>query len=173
MVKSVLHEDLVFDDQIWKRRSPECKEFISSLLQKDPNLRFDVDMALKHPWISKHTDDLDLSTSVEALESVRESLMRYSENTSDFKRLALNVVAKRFSSDELYKVRDAFLRIDEGNDGHITSEEFKNAFRSNKTGTAFSDEEIESIFRKLVSTWYLSITILLIITEFVASFVRM
>lgn len=152
MVQNILHSDLVFDAQVWKRRSPECKAFISSLLQKDPNLRLDAEGALKHPWFLLHADVLKSLATDEVLESVRDSLSHYSETSSQFKRLALNVVAKQSCSDQLHDVRDAFFRIDEGNDGYIIMEEFKKVFQSSNTKMDYTDDEIEAIFHKLVST---------------------
>jgi len=151
MVTNILEGELVFDAQVWKRRSPECKDFISLLLQKDADLRPDAEAALNHSWFLKHVDDLRSSTSEEVLASVRERLIHFSEHTGDFKRLALNVMAKRSGAKELHDVRDAFLRIDEGNDGVITMDEFKKVLCVGNSTKDYSDEEIESIFRKLVS----------------------
>lgn len=151
MATNILQRELVFDSLVWERRSPECKEFISSLLERNPDLRPDAEVALKHPWFLNHEDETHSSAMEAVLESIYESLIRYA-GRNDFRRLTLNVMAKRLSSDELREVRDVFLHIDEGNDGHLTMEELKRAFkRGNKAEKGISDEEIESIFRKLVS----------------------
>lgn len=149
MASNIVKQHVAFDSQVWQHRSDECKDFISTLLQKDPELRPSAEVALQHPWLVMHAEQS--STTEEVLRSVREGLIRYSEKNGDFKRLALNVMAKRLSSDELRNVREAFLQIDEDNNGYITMDELKKVLRSNNDEKDFSDEDIESIFNKLVS----------------------
>lgn len=164
MTLNIRTQDVVFDSKIWKLRSPECKDFITSLLEKDPELRPDAKTAMRHPWIQAHEGHLQSCATQETLESVRDSLVRYSEKTGDFKRLALNVMAKRLSADEMKSVRDAFSYIDRGNHGYITMDELKQVLRVGNGGAEFTDEEVESVFVKLdingngIVTW----------TEFIA-----
>lgn len=158
MAGKILNSELVFESPVWERRSTECKEFISMLLEKNPKLRPDAEAALKSPWLLQHKDESHSSATEAVLESIRESFIRYSEQ-KDFRRLALNVMAKRVSADDLKEVRDVFLHIDEGNDGHLTIEELKRALRRDDEAEnhGVSDAEIESIFRKLVSVLTLSL----------------
>ena len=151
MARNIQNAELVFDSPVWERRTPECTEFISMMLEKNPRLRPDAEAALKSPWLLQHEDESHASATEAVLESIRESLIRYSEQ-NDFRRLALNVMAKRLSSDDLKEVRDVFLHIDKGNDGHLTMEELKRALQGGDAAEKYvSDAEIESIFRKLVS----------------------
>lgn len=151
MARNILKAKLVFDSPVWERRSPECKEFITMLLERDTKLRPNAEAAFKSPWLLQHKDESHSSATEAILESIRESLIRYSEQ-NDFRRLALNVMAKRLNSDDVKEVRDVFLHIDEGNDGHLTLEDLKKALRRGDAAEKHvSDVEIESIFRKLVS----------------------
>jgi Ca2+-binding EF-hand superfamily protein len=121
------------------------------LLERDTKLRPNAEAAFKSPWLLQHKDESHSSATEAILESIRESLIRYSEQ-NDFRRLALNVMAKRLNSDDVKEVRDVFLHIDEGNDGHLTLEDLKKALRRGDAAEKHvSDVEIESIFRKLVS----------------------
>lgn len=152
MTSTILKGDFAFHSPVWENRSPECKEFISSLLQKDPTRRPDAETSLKHPWLLMHTNTLQSPVTEEVLESIRERLVSYcDESSSNFKRLALNVMAKQLSSDELQDARDAFQQIDEGNNGYITRNELTKVLRIGSNGKYYSDDEIESIFSKLVS----------------------
>ena len=51
---------------IWKELSPECKDFIQRLLQKDQNKRMTIKEALEHKWIKKFDNDnyIELRKSV-------------------------------------------------------------------------------------------------------------
>eukprot|EP00743_Colponemidia_sp_Colp-15_P009781 GILK01010712.1.p1 GENE.GILK01010712.1~~GILK01010712.1.p1 ORF type:complete len:1014 (+),score=181.21 GILK01010712.1:193-3234(+) len=42
-----------FHPSEWREISAECKEFIASLLKKDPEERFTPEQALQHPWIRR------------------------------------------------------------------------------------------------------------------------
>eukprot|EP00742_Colponemidia_sp_Colp-10_P010298 GILJ01011304.1.p1 GENE.GILJ01011304.1~~GILJ01011304.1.p1 ORF type:complete len:1030 (+),score=135.01 GILJ01011304.1:184-3273(+) len=42
-----------FHPSEWREISAECKEFIASLLKKDPDERFTPEQALQHPWIRR------------------------------------------------------------------------------------------------------------------------
>jgi len=46
---------VVFHERYWKEVSKEAKEFITLLLQPDPNKRPSAESALKHPWLSGKT----------------------------------------------------------------------------------------------------------------------
>ena len=39
----------------WKHISPDAKELVQKLLQREPNLRPSAEEALRNPWIQRHT----------------------------------------------------------------------------------------------------------------------
>ena len=50
-----------------KKISPECKDLILKMLEKDPNKRIKIDQILEHPWVKNiqfsfsHSHDVKLS----------------------------------------------------------------------------------------------------------------
>jgi len=52
IARQTIH-DPVHWGSIWKKLSPEAKNFVGSLLQKDPNKRMEIRQTLEHPWIQK------------------------------------------------------------------------------------------------------------------------
>lgn len=50
----IRNADYTFDAS-WTHISDAAKNFVASLLQRDPNIRPSAAVALKHPWILKHT----------------------------------------------------------------------------------------------------------------------
>ncbi|KAL3787664.1 hypothetical protein ACHAW5_004918 [Stephanodiscus triporus] len=51
-----------FHSSEWSRSSPESRNFIRHLLQKDPSQRMTVRQALNHPWIVKHVVNREFAT---------------------------------------------------------------------------------------------------------------
>lgn len=43
-----------FDSPFWDNISASAKDFVSNMMQKNPNMRFTTDQALHHPWIDDH-----------------------------------------------------------------------------------------------------------------------
>ena len=61
LFRKIRAADYVFHDKYWENVSIEAKQLIASLLQVDPNVRYDATAALRSKWMS--IDDEDLSDS--------------------------------------------------------------------------------------------------------------
>jgi hypothetical protein len=73
-------------------------------------------------------------------------LVQYAES-GEFRRVVMNVVAKKATTEDILELREIFNEYDSNHDGMISFKEWKRALaRSN-----LSDEVVQSIFRKLVS----------------------
>jgi calcium-dependent protein kinase len=66
------------------------------------------------------------------------------EKSSELKKLPLQVIAHKTTTDEIMQMREVFHAIDVDHDGRITLKEFKNAHR----GTC-SAKEIEQLFKSI------------------------
>nr|XP_046169406.1 calcium/calmodulin-dependent protein kinase type 1D-like isoform X1 [Oncorhynchus gorbuscha]XP_046169414.1 calcium/calmodulin-dependent protein kinase type 1D-like isoform X1 [Oncorhynchus gorbuscha] len=55
LFEQILKADYEFDAPYWDDISDSAKEFISSLMEKDPQKRYTCDQALAHPWIAGDT----------------------------------------------------------------------------------------------------------------------
>ncbi|KAM6985652.1 calcium/calmodulin-dependent protein kinase type 1D [Aplochiton taeniatus] len=55
LFEQILKADYEFDAPYWDDISDSAKDFISSLMEKDPVKRYTCDQALRHPWISGDT----------------------------------------------------------------------------------------------------------------------
>ena len=49
----IKHSPLVFEGEVWQRVSSEARDFVASLLQKDPSTRPSPRDALAHPWLER------------------------------------------------------------------------------------------------------------------------
>jgi Ca2+-binding EF-hand superfamily protein len=79
------------------------------------------------------------------MNSLQSNLVRYADS-SDFKKIVLNVIANRSSTDELFELRKAFAEYDKDGSGVIDLSEFKKALAH----CNYTDKEIESIFNRIV-----------------------
>ncbi|KAK5849106.1 hypothetical protein PBY51_008774 [Eleginops maclovinus] len=55
LFEQILKADYEFDAPYWDDISDSAKDFIGSLMEKDPDKRFTCDQALRHPWIAGDT----------------------------------------------------------------------------------------------------------------------
>jgi calcium-dependent protein kinase len=149
MVAKVLLGRYSFDgDKIWEDVSAQAKDFIRYLLVVEPQNRMDAVQARQHSWLKEFGSRERLNSAVdeEFKERVRECIFRYAEH-GEFLKLALNVIAKKSTSDEIFELRSVFDDFDTNNSGTLDLAQFKAALgQSNK----YSEEDIEKIFRKIV-----------------------
>ncbi|RRT60136.1 hypothetical protein B296_00042949 [Ensete ventricosum] len=62
--RSVLRADPNFDDSPWPALSPEAKDFVRRLLNKDYRKRMTAAQALTHPWLRKEQSSIPLDILV-------------------------------------------------------------------------------------------------------------
>lgn len=115
-------------DSAWAGISDGAKDFVRKLLVVNVEDRMTASEALRHPFIAQCYVGRARESSVdeEFKQRVREGIVRYSA-MSDFRKLALNVIAKKSSASEIFKLRKVFEEFDTLNTGTITLEEFKDA----------------------------------------------
>ena len=51
LLRKIIKDPIPFDENIWKYISVDAKDFVSRLLEKNPEKRFNIEQALDHPWI--------------------------------------------------------------------------------------------------------------------------
>ncbi|XP_070601700.1 calcium/calmodulin-dependent protein kinase type 1G isoform X2 [Erythrolamprus reginae] len=74
-----------FDSPFWDDISESAKDFISHLLEKDPNKRFTCEKALRHPWIDGNTAlycDIYPSVSVQIQKNFAKSKWKQAFNAA-------------------------------------------------------------------------------------------
>ena len=142
----VRHGDLKFNGDAWKHISDDATSFVTNLLQKDPDKRMVARAASEHPFIKNTNQSAIPAPDPELIQKVKSNFVRYADS-SDFKKIALMVIAKKSTSEEIFELRNVFSEFDTGHDGTISFDEFKQALLQ----TEYSEEEVESIFNSIVS----------------------
>lgn len=146
VVSKILQGNYNFYSKIWNKRSDESKAFVRSLICVDPKKRLTADKALEHPWLDREFPLSDRVPEDKLLDSVHESIAAYAE-VSEFKKMALMVIAHQSSTEEIMALRKAFDAYDANNGGTITFEEFKAAMQ--KSNTQYSNEDMEKMFKSV------------------------
>jgi calcium-dependent protein kinase len=139
--EQVMDADYNFDTPAWKGVSMEAKEFISHLLQVDPSKRYTATDALRSPWLAEFPES-KASTLRPSVTSRLYYRMDKFSTAGEFRKLALQAIAHKATSEEIVKLREVFDAMDEEKDGEITLHNMKTALCSQH-----SENEIENVFR--------------------------
>jgi len=147
-MKLIRTAPLSFDGPEWNIVSSDAKDFISMLLQKDPEARASPRDALNHPWLAERTERSanrrTNSTLGERLDIIR-SLESYTHEVQ-LKRLALEAIAFVTQPARMEELRKVFVEMDKDHSGCISIEEFKEAMASVPDVPA---AQVERIFRAM------------------------
>jgi serine/threonine protein kinase len=142
MIDRIMRCDYTFKKNYWDPISNESKDFIDHLLVLDPKVRYTPAKAQAHEWLHKEFNIEDRKPTESVRGRVTHNLLAYKNNLS-LKKLALNVIAHRSSTEEILQLRKAFDAFDTSNDGIITSEEFQVALEDK---CCYKSEEIKEMF---------------------------
>ncbi|XP_061949814.1 CDPK-related kinase 5-like isoform X2 [Populus nigra] len=96
--RSVLKADPSFDETPWPSLSPEAKDFVKRLLNKDPRKRLTAAQALSHPWI-KSSNEVKVPLDILILK-----LMKAYMRSSSLRKAALRTLMKN-STDAMKESR--------------------------------------------------------------------
>ncbi|ONH91478.1 hypothetical protein PRUPE_8G117200 [Prunus persica] len=112
--RAVLKADPSFDEAPWPSLSPEAKDFVKRLLNKDPRKRMTAAQALSHPWIRNYNDvkvPLDILIF---------RLMKVYMRSSSLRKAALRALSKTLTVDELFYLKEQFALLEPNKNGTIT-----------------------------------------------------
>jgi calcium-dependent protein kinase len=150
MVAKILLGKYDLESPAWMGISRAAKQFVRDLLVVEPNDRWTAAAAKQHPWLVDSYQHKLVPSSEDHedfKDRVRECIVRYAD-LGDFVKLALNVIAKKSTSEEIFALRSVFDEFDTENKGTLSLAEFKAALGH---FDMYSEEEIEEIFHKIVS----------------------
>lgn len=133
-----------FDGNVWHKISGDAKDFVSKLLVKNPSERWSAEEAKRHVWLEKISLLSNKKPDMKLMNGLEESIIKFSDS-GDFKKLVLNVLAHRTTTEGILELRKAFDSFDKENNGFITYAEFKKALSHINLG----EEDLERIFKSL------------------------
>ncbi|KAI4338023.1 hypothetical protein L6164_016378 [Bauhinia variegata] len=125
--RSVLRANPNFDDSPWPSVSPEAKDFVKRLLNKDLRKRMTAAQALTHPWLRNEERAIPLDIFI------YKSVKSYVRATP-LRRAALKALSKTLTEDELIYLRAQFDLLEPKN-GYLSLENFRSALMKQATDT--------------------------------------
>lgn len=73
LIEKIKEAKYEFDPMEWDSISAEAKDFVTHLLEKNPNKRLSAQQALTHPWIlaRRKTQTIDMNSTMKALNNLK------------------------------------------------------------------------------------------------------
>ncbi|XP_038907205.1 CDPK-related kinase 3 isoform X2 [Benincasa hispida] len=139
--RAVLRADPNFDDLPWPSVSPEAKDFVKRLLNKDYRKRMTAVQALTHPWLQDDSRRIPLDILIYKL------VKSYLQATP-FKRAAMKALSKALTENELFYLRAQFALLEPNQDGRVGLDNFKMALMRNATD-AMRESRVHEIVNSL------------------------
>ncbi|XP_060218337.1 CDPK-related kinase 3-like [Lycium barbarum] len=144
--RAVLRADPNFEDLPWPSVSPEAKDFVKRLLNKDYRKRMTAAQALTHPWLRSENHPIPLDILVYKL--VKSYL-----HATPLKRAALKALSKALTEDELVYLRAQFMLLEPSKDGRVSLENFRKALSGNATD-AMKESKVPDILNAMATLSY-------------------
>ncbi|KAJ1297007.1 hypothetical protein BS78_01G345500 [Paspalum vaginatum] len=145
--RAVLKAELSFDETPWPTLSPEAKDFVRRLLNKDYRKRMTAAQALCHQWI-RGTQDVKMN-----LDMIIYRLMRAYISSSSLRKSALRALSKTLTTDQLFYLREQFVLLGPNKSGHISLQNMKMALMKNSSG-AMNDPRILDFVNSICNIQY-------------------
>lgn len=112
-----------FNQKEWENISNDAKEFIVSLLQRDPNVRMNAREALKNKWLNEMLSDNKHNDLYSVDLQVINNLTKFSSSIT-LQKVALSYISLQMGhGDDTMKLSKEFDKIDTNKDGVISKEE--------------------------------------------------
>ncbi|CAI0553733.1 unnamed protein product [Linum tenue] len=118
--RAVLKADPSFDEAPWPSMSPEARDFVKRLLNKDPRKRITAAQALSHPWIKSSNDVIKVP-----LDIIVFKLMKAYMRSSSLRKAALRALSKTLTVDELFFLKEQFALLEPNKNGTISLDNIK------------------------------------------------
>lgn len=140
-VQSICSQEILLDGvDNWKQLPASAKDFVSGLLQSNPEQRLTAKAALRHPFLTETLSHRVVSVTP----SVVESLSHFC-GMPRIRRCCLLMIAWSLSADEQALVRDQFVEINVSHTGTITKQEFTNLLQGVRAGSSVNSNAEDGV----------------------------
>uniref|UniRef100_A0A0E0K7C5 non-specific serine/threonine protein kinase n=1 Tax=Oryza punctata TaxID=4537 RepID=A0A0E0K7C5_ORYPU len=135
---AVLRGALDFDSDPWPTISDSAKDLIRRMLRSPPKDRLTAHQVLCHPWVCEHGVAPDRPLAPAVL-----SRLKQFSAMNRLKKMALRVIARSLSEEELAGLKEMFKAMDTDASGAITFDELKEGLR--RYGSNLREAEIRDL----------------------------
>lgn len=156
IMKSVVKDDIIYEESEWKNISKGAKEFIKRLLTKDHTSRISAEECLKEEWLLKYTQHSGQATNPVNISSQMQNFQKF-DSKLKLKNAILAFMVHHLATEEMTKeLKLMFKKMDKSGDGRLSLEELKEGFREIQKhhpskGNYMTDIEIDKRFNDIDS----------------------
>lgn len=109
--------------EVWDNVSIDAKDLLSKMLEVQPDTRYSARQVLNHRWITEVAPEASGAVLTLA------SRLRAFRSQNRLKKVALQVIAQNLCEEKINFLRQAFLAIDEDNQGTLKVEQIEEAIK--------------------------------------------
>lgn len=121
-----------FPEEEWAEVSPEAREVVSQMLQKNPNRRPSACDLLSHPWIKQRVG----SPEVHSLSKATLTRLKSFKVGGKMRQAALQLITSQFiETSKVSEIREVFLELDTDKDGRLSRAELTAGLALHKLGS--------------------------------------
>lgn len=139
VIKSIKSKTYSLEGPIWEKFSTECKDFIRTLLDINPETRITAKQALENPWLELRRD--------EKLPQIKRSVMKrlkHHINSNKIVKETMNILIHTLNHSEIKKMNLLFAELDLDKTGFITVSELQEGLKKSKVH--LEGLELEKLF---------------------------
>ncbi|WOK98203.1 CDPK-related kinase 3 isoform X1 [Canna indica] len=144
--RAVLRADPNFEYSPWPDISPEAKDFVRRLLNKDYRKRMTAAQALTHPWLRDEERQIPLDIMIY-------KLIKSHLRATPLKHAALKALSKAMTEDQMFYLRLQFKLLEPNKDGCVSLENFRMTLLKNAT-EAMRESRVLDILNALAPLSY-------------------
>ena len=137
---------IMFDEDKWGKVSPEAKDLVTNMLNRNENLRLTATQCLNHPWFECLTKRRQGGSQALLDPHILDRLKEY-QGSSGFQKEVMNVLVKNLNDFEISSLKDQFHIIDQDQTGYITCEELREAL--NTVGNPLPPKQVDQLIMKI------------------------
>ncbi|GLT34999.1 hypothetical protein SLA2020_094840 [Shorea laevis] len=136
--EAILKDKVDLESRPWPSITEGAKDLIRKMLIREPKKRITAAQVLEHPWLK-----VDGEASDRPIDSAVLNRLKQFRAMNKMKKLALKVIAKNLSGDEIVGLQEMFNNMDTDRSGTITFEELKTGLA--RLGSRLSDAEAKQL----------------------------
>ncbi|CAH8335862.1 unnamed protein product [Eruca vesicaria subsp. sativa] len=137
MLYEIQNAPIDYESHPWPCISSAAKDLVKKMLIRNPKKRITAAKVLGHPWIT------DVEASDKPIDSVVSTRLKQFGNMNKLKKVALKVMAKNLSEEEIKGLKTTFSNIDTDKSGTVTHEELKRGLTT--LGSKVSETEVKHL----------------------------
>lgn len=141
IIEKIMKCDYDFQGKRWMQVSRQAKNFVSELLQHDPDHRPSAEEARQYIWLNKKLSSSVRTANEEDMEAVATSFENYSGHKM-LRKIGLMLIAHKSTSEEIGRLRKVFKKYDSQKKGSISFEDFRACLKP----YGWNDDYIKHLF---------------------------